>query len=319
MSDSSNPLQTGNEYFNLINFLYLMYNDNITQINHTNNLLNNLHRSNTQIRDAIFRLLSTPEPNQRQTINTRLRNRENNRNVNNDVLYLNGRPYVIDSVSQYNIQLPRDPLNNGTRTDGITQLLQNFLNPIEIYPTQAQIETATRRVYYRDISRPSSTQCPISMEEFNDSDLVTVIRHCGHIFHTEHLDRWFRTNCRCPVCRYDIRDYRPNSNETGFTNATTVTNSNDNHNNYRTTAQSSTYSLFPSFNNNEAREVNDPSGNIRPDNGATHFENQIIMELFGEIMNGNRTTDASGNSLDSLLSMGSILNSITRRPPLRDM
>ncbi len=41
--------------------------------------------------------------------------------------------------------------------------------------------------------------------------MVTVIRYCGHIFNSDEVNRWFRTNCRCPVCRYDIRNYNPNS------------------------------------------------------------------------------------------------------------
>jgi hypothetical protein len=46
------------------------------------------------------------------------------------------------------------------------------------------------------------------LDAFNNDQLVTVIRHCGHIFNTEQIGAWFRANCRCPVCRYDIRNYR---------------------------------------------------------------------------------------------------------------
>ena len=52
------------------------------------------------------------------------------------------------------------------------------------------------------------------MERFIDSDSVCVIRECGHIFSTQELQLWFRSNCRCPVCRYDIRNYNPSSNRT---------------------------------------------------------------------------------------------------------
>ena len=41
--------------------------------------------------------------------------------------------------------------------------------------------------------------------------MVTVIRFCGHIFSTGSLNTWFTTNCRCPVCRYDIRNYNSNN------------------------------------------------------------------------------------------------------------
>ena len=86
----------------------------------------------------------------------------------------------------------------------------SFFEPIVIYPTQSQIELATRNVRYCDIVTPINLACPISLENFNDNDMVTVIRFCGHIFSTASLNTWFTTNCRCPVCRYDIRNYAGN-------------------------------------------------------------------------------------------------------------
>jgi len=103
----------------------------------------------------------------------------------------------------------RDNLINTTNVtnQNINNLLQSFFDPVEIYPTPGQIETSTRITLYRNILRPINTSCPISLENFNDSDLVTVIRHCGHIFNTHEVNYWFRNNYRCPVCRYDIRNY----------------------------------------------------------------------------------------------------------------
>ncbi len=43
------------------------------------------------------------------------------------------------------------------------------------------------------------------MADFSDNDIVTVIRHCGHVFATDQLNIWFATHCTCPVCRFDIR------------------------------------------------------------------------------------------------------------------
>ena len=104
----------------------------------------------------------------------------------------------------------------------ITQLLQSFLQPIEVRPTPAQIEAATRRVCYCDIVSPQNTSCPISMEEFSDNDTVTVIRYCSHIFNTEQITNWFTTNCRCPVCRYDIREYNSDVTSEFYRNSSTL-------------------------------------------------------------------------------------------------
>ena len=41
----------------------------------------------------------------------------------------------------------------------------------------------------------------------NNGEQVFQIKHCGHNFRENALRNWFRTNVRCPVCRYDIRDY----------------------------------------------------------------------------------------------------------------
>ena len=73
--------------------------------------------------------------------------------------------------------------------------------------TQSQIETATRRVLYRDIISPLNVSCPILQQNFENDSIVSVIRHCGHIFNTDELNVWFESSCRCPVCRYDIREY----------------------------------------------------------------------------------------------------------------
>ena len=95
-----------------------------------------------------------------------------------------------------------------TNQSTINRILESFLAPIDIYPTLSQLETATRVARYGDITRPPNATCPISLDAFDNDQIVTVIRHCGHIFNTEQIGAWFRANCRCPVCRYDIRNCR---------------------------------------------------------------------------------------------------------------
>ena len=102
--------------------------------------------------------------------------------------------------------------------------LNNFLNTflstnVPVVPTQEQINNATRSIRYENIQNPLNESCPISLERFNPNDVVTQICWCGHIFNTNELTSWFRSNVRCPVCRYDIRNY-----ETNRTTANTTTN-----------------------------------------------------------------------------------------------
>ena len=46
--------------------------------------------------------------------------------------------------------------------------------------------------------------------------MVSVIRFCGHIFRQDQLNTWFSSNCRCPVCRYDIRNYNSRTSSEFF-------------------------------------------------------------------------------------------------------
>ena len=80
----------------------------------------------------------------------------------------------------------------------------DFLDPVNVFPTRLQIENACRRTRYGDITRPVNTSCPISLDSFTDDDNVIMIRHCGHIFKVDEFNSWFGSHCRCPVCRHDI-------------------------------------------------------------------------------------------------------------------
>lgn len=82
------------------------------------------------------------------------------------------------------------------------------LSPVVVRPTNAQINEATENMFFHEVIDPGNRSCPINQEEFQNDDEVSVIRHCGHIFRRSDLSTWFRTNVRCPLCRYDIREYR---------------------------------------------------------------------------------------------------------------
>jgi hypothetical protein len=114
--------------------------------------------------------------------------------------------YVNPNIS-YSYYSPFPSTNRRPIGEDLTRTLGSFFDPVVINPTQTQIELATRNVRYCDIVTPMNRSCPISLETFNDNDTVTIIRFCGHIFNTEQIRQWFTTNCRCPVCRYDIRNY----------------------------------------------------------------------------------------------------------------
>ncbi len=226
---SNNYMYLSTDELVLINILNTMYNDNYRQIEQ-------LQDSNTRIMTSIINILSsvlnsrtrnrqgthtngTSNPSSRRENNTSpITNTTSTSNLNpNGVRRINSSSSTTNSnglLSFLNSEILRNPsyTTNSSQSafrSEISELLQGFLEPIEVFPTQSQIEIATRIVRFSDIVNPINSSCPISMERFNDSDNVSIIRECGHIFSTQEINLWFRSNCRCPICRYDIRNYNP--------------------------------------------------------------------------------------------------------------
>jgi hypothetical protein len=96
--------------------------------------------------------------------------------------------------------------------------------------------------------------------------MVTIIRHCRHIFTSDHLNTWFRSNCRCPVCRYDIRSDNSNASSEIFQAIDQRQNNSQNTSEERNNNERITTSIaFNSLLNNLFSDVNlsqDPSGNL---------------------------------------------------------
>lgn len=217
-----NNMNVSNEHLLLINILNNMYNDNNRQIQ-------SLNDQNNQIMSIITNILHVPSSSNNQNTNRQQNNRQqNNRQTNREQSNRqHHRPLNLSVIGtgiegrlcgNYIDAAARDAARDVARDAGRTQstnifsnLFQGFFEPILIYPTASQIESATRRVLYRDIISPINNSCPISMDDFNDNETVTIIRHCGHIFNSDELTTWFQSNCRCPVCRYDIRNFNRNT------------------------------------------------------------------------------------------------------------
>ena len=198
----------------VLNSITQIHNQNINSET-INNLINNLISSNNEIMRNVTNLSNTNNninTNTNNNLNTNNRQQGNRQNSvrhqniqqNNNRQQSNNRQnrynnYIYDSIYNY---------PNSRASDArISNLIYSFLEPIEIFPTPSQIESATRVVRFGDIIRPLNTACPITLENFNENDQVLVIRQCSHVFSNIGLTSWFRTNCRCPVCRFDIRNY----------------------------------------------------------------------------------------------------------------
>jgi len=142
-----------------------------------------------------------PRPNNRpvRSQNNRPNNRPNNRAQTQEPVHSTNNP----TRQSTNTTAPRNA------SDYLFTYLfypRTTQENVIVRPTQAQINAATEMITYRSTTS-IHTQCPITLEEFQTGDNVRRIKSCGHIFREPAINNWFTTNVRCPVCRYDIRDY----------------------------------------------------------------------------------------------------------------
>jgi hypothetical protein len=91
---------------------------------------------------------------------------------------------------------------------------QTGFQDVIVSPTREQINSATRIITYSENIELLNHRCPISLADFEEGDEIRQIIHCGHCFCEETIQGWFRTNVRCPVCRYDIREFSVRETET---------------------------------------------------------------------------------------------------------
>jgi hypothetical protein len=204
-----------------INLLANIYTSNSRQIERLLTL-------NAQVQSAIIALIS-------ETRNARQRNNSGSRDaeIRNALTSLINQNSQLTDASNTTMQsrweesflIPyRVPLNTPAVSRGNTPRRQSFFDPVAVFPTQEQINAATRTVRYGDIVSPTNTTCPISLDVLTDDMRVVMIRHCGHIFKEHEFGVWFRSNCRCPVCRYDLRTNTiPVQTETAVENTDAVT------------------------------------------------------------------------------------------------
>lgn len=220
------------------------------------NLYNNIHRNrnintyrnfshqrrsepifNTDRNDNIRPRRTSPRPQSYPNRNPSPRARHNNvihQPSPNDFL----NSLIIPNIQTFappQLRLSREIIQNSIQqnNDPLTDLFNNInftFQNVPVFPSLSQIQSATTCHYYTDLefNNNPNERCPITMDEFQINDEVCVIRHCGHVFKKESLYRWFNNNVRCPVCRYDIRDYRENDNENNNDNETVIDISNNN-------------------------------------------------------------------------------------------
>ena len=101
-----------------------------------------------------------------------------------------------------------DTIYTNIINETVNHMMPGLFQDVRVSATNEQISNATETFNYRS-GESVHTNCPITLEDFQDNEPVCQIRQCGHLFRETAIKNWFRQNVRCPVCRYDIRTDNP--------------------------------------------------------------------------------------------------------------
>ena len=157
-----------------------------------------------------------------------------------------------------------------TRTTIPSDVFQNFINNtlnmgnIPQPLTAGDISSNITNLTYGDIAETTNqTICPFTQENFINSDEISRINPCGHIFTRSHLNRYLTNfDHRCPICRRDLR--RENDVENPpVNNSQSLIDLSGNHNtNTRNIINNAVESVTNALMSNLTNQINrDPSSN----------------------------------------------------------
>lgn len=181
--------------------------EHIENIHEYNIIINSFLTSQMNINR--FRNNIEPFINYNNNHNNNYNNRNNENNNRYNEMAMNGflgfgtLPNIRNTL-QESISINNRPLGN---TVFRTRQNQHQHEDVIVAPSLQQITQATEILPY--IETEVEELCPITREPMNNGDEICRIKYCGHIFKSNALMNWFHRNVRCPVCRYDIRDYIP--------------------------------------------------------------------------------------------------------------
>ena len=209
---------------------------------------------------------------------------------------------ATNNTTNTNTRYPSTNTTNrpsNTRPYATSQLLSYVLYPtnqslfsdVIVHPTENEILNATELINYNEIAEYNNNTCPITLEEFNHGERICQIKHCGHIFREEALRNWFRRNVRCPVCRYDIRNYVNTTRNSDISN-------NDLSGNTRTNIVGTHYDTESDSEDSENDEIVEPNDNMTaippiPDTLSRNLTNILVDYINNHI--GPNMQDMSGS------------------------
>jgi len=322
---------SGNSYFNdawrrqqhNISDLIELMNNNMRDYNtNLSSIINDYNYTNNEFNRNIESLIDLLIISQRE-LNSLRPNDNRDNYINRENIIHNTRRHFQNNrrtLSNPLRQIPQSRIHNPlSRNDRFHTYL--FTLPLNVRQnnnidrlTNQQIENSTEVILYS--SQISEIRCPISWEDFTIGERVSQIKHCKHTFKTTPLMDWFSRNTSCPVCRYDLRNYRVQStanSRVDVSNNTleSIINNYDNENEHETeeendeepillTTDSENEEQHDEIDNEERENENDLTSQEINTSSITNdeFLDQILQEVMRDIGNtlSNTVYDIS-NSL----------------------
>jgi len=182
----------------------IMHSLNRNMATYHSNMTNYLNLTNSFLNT--YNLIHRDNNRQTNTNNLQGRNqRQNNSRFNRQTPFRQNRAN--------NIRPPFSPTrptiipNIFNSTPGVNNFFENMFQNVMVRPTVEQINQSTETLIYNSQLELLNSSCPIRLENFQEGENIRRIISCGHCFSENSFNQWFQNNVRCPVCRYDIRDF----------------------------------------------------------------------------------------------------------------
>ena len=159
--------------------------------NNVTNTATNTSNTNTRNTQPSIRTNNSFLPRS-ENFSAGFRNRRRTRNST--------RPRITTTTNITRATIPRDVFQNFINN---TLSMGNIPQPLNASDISANITNLT----YGEIAETTNqTICPFTQENFINSDEISRINPCGHIFTRVHLNRYLTNfDYRCPVCRRNLR------------------------------------------------------------------------------------------------------------------
>jgi hypothetical protein len=162
---------------------------------------------------TIKRVIQNPDGSLTETISTSTNGSNNNYNNNFNQIpnIFNQNPFVPMHFPNY----PRPRISGGnpfssnfifsqpSHLEAFLQSVLTGLNPD--HPVEEDILSSLPEIEVEDVSKlpPEKKDCVVCLNKYETKEKVLILP-CTHMFHTECIKDWFKSQNTCPICKFKL-------------------------------------------------------------------------------------------------------------------